>query len=43
MGFAIGNCRWRKAAADIELARHWNPGTIGKAPPRKASGSKFGQ
>jgi hypothetical protein len=31
------------AAADIQMAREWKPGTIGKAPPRHASGSKFGQ
>jgi len=32
-----------QAAADIELARAWKPGVIGKAPPRKGGGSKFGQ
>jgi hypothetical protein len=30
-------------AADIELARNWKPGTVGKPPPRKTGGSKFGQ
>ena len=32
-----------KAAADIEIARTWKPGSIGKAPARKVGGSKFGQ
>ena len=32
-----------QAAADIELARDWKPGVIGKAPPRKDGGSRFGQ
>jgi hypothetical protein len=32
-----------KAAADIEWARNWKPGTLGQAPPRKTGGSKFGQ
>ncbi len=32
-----------KAAADIELARNWKPGSIGKPPPRKTGGSRFGQ
>jgi hypothetical protein len=31
------------AAADIDMAREWKPGAIGKAPGRKAGGSKFGQ
>jgi hypothetical protein len=29
-------------AADIEIARGWKPGSIGKPPPRPGSGSKFG-
>jgi hypothetical protein len=32
-----------KAAADIAMAREWKPGTIGQAPPRKTSRSKYGQ
>lgn len=32
-----------KVAADIEIARRWKPGSLGKAPPRPPSGSKFGQ
>lgn len=32
-----------KAAADMEIARTWKPGSIGKAPARKVGGSKFGQ
>lgn len=31
-----------QAAADIELARNWKPGVIGKASPRNAGGSMFG-
>jgi len=32
-----------KAAADIEIARGWKPGSISQPPTRKAGGSKFGQ
>jgi len=32
-----------KAASDIHIAREWKTGSISKAPPRKAGGSKFGQ
>jgi hypothetical protein len=32
-----------QAAADVQTARNWKPGTIGKPPPRKTGGSKFGQ
>ena len=32
-----------KAAADIELARNWKPGSIGKAPLRKGGVSKLGK
>jgi hypothetical protein len=33
----------QKVSEDIALARNWEPGSIGKAPPRKVGGSKFGQ
>ena len=32
-----------KAAADIEIARTWKPGSISESPSRTSSGSKFGQ
>ncbi len=32
-----------QVASDIHIARDWQPGRIGKAPPRPPSGSKFGQ
>lgn len=32
-----------QVANDIHIARDWQPGRIGKAPPRPPSGSKFGQ
>ncbi|MCC6487283.1 MAG: carbohydrate-binding family 6 protein [Candidatus Hydrogenedentes bacterium] len=31
------------AALDVQMAREWKPGTVGKAPARKSGGSKFGQ
>ena len=33
----------QKVSEDIAIARNWEPGSIGKAPPRKLGGSKFGQ
>lgn len=32
-----------KVAADIEMARAWKPGSVGKAPARQKGGSKFGR
>jgi hypothetical protein len=32
-----------QVAADIKLARNWKPGVIGKTPPCRGGGSKFGQ
>ena len=32
-----------KVAADMDIARAWKPGAIGKAPARRSGASKFGQ
>ena len=33
----------QQAAADVDLARTWQPGTLSKPAPRKSTGSKYGQ